>query len=71
MGEGESCDLGEDDDIVCVECGSPKESKTNQILLCDGDDCAGAYHQKCLEHGAEVGSGGRLVVPAMSAKRGR
>ena len=42
----------DDDDSKCIVCGSGKETKRNQILLCDGllasGPCPSAYHQKCL-----------------------
>lgn len=35
------------DDIYCSRCGSTDADAVNDILICDNDGCARAYHQRC------------------------
>ena len=47
--EAEAGEDGEDeDDEACAECGRTAAWPGNDILLCDGAGCDGAFHQLCL-----------------------
>ena len=36
-------------DPHCTLCGGGESEAGNEILLCDGKDCVGCYHQKCVD----------------------
>ena len=36
------------DNVPCARCALRDDDEGNTILLCDGDDCKAAYHQRCL-----------------------
>ncbi|KAK4214863.1 origin recognition complex subunit 4 C-terminus-domain-containing protein [Rhypophila decipiens] len=38
-----------EDDQVCSVCSKPDSKPGNEILLCDGDECSVAAHQKCYD----------------------
>ncbi|EOD34220.1 hypothetical protein EMIHUDRAFT_449303, partial [Emiliania huxleyi CCMP1516] len=48
--DGSSSDSpdGDGDNAVCGECGAGGWKSGNEMLLCDSEGCAGAYHLKCL-----------------------
>lgn len=39
--------LPQPEDIYCSRCGSTDAADENDILICDSDGCARAYHQQC------------------------
>ncbi|KAM7218574.1 Origin recognition complex (ORC) subunit 4 C-terminus domain containing protein [Rhypophila decipiens] len=39
----------QEDDQVCSVCSKPDSKPGNEILLCDGDECNMAAHQKCYD----------------------
>jgi len=45
VGAGTSVDA-----IVCMQCRSGDDAPWNQIMLCDGQGCGGAYHMDCLPY---------------------
>ena len=42
-------DIAESGDIKCTICSYGMSIGNNKILLCDGEQCTGAYHQQCLQ----------------------
>jgi hypothetical protein len=38
-----------DPPIVCNKCKSGDDEEGNEIVLCDGKECDGAFHQQCLK----------------------
>jgi hypothetical protein len=42
-------EIAESGDIKCSICSHGLSIGNNKILLCDGEQCTGAYHQQCLQ----------------------
>ena len=42
-------EIAESGDIKCTICSHGLSIGNNKILLCDGEQCTGAYHQQCLQ----------------------
>ncbi|RKP33188.1 hypothetical protein BJ085DRAFT_33111 [Dimargaris cristalligena] len=41
--------VDDDDDSTCAICGSPKCTRKNSIVFCDGEGCDVPVHQKCYD----------------------
>ena len=46
--EDDNDDEDEDKEEECAACGGTDTLPGNEIMLCDGDGCDGAWHQLCL-----------------------
>ena len=46
--EDDNDDEDEDKEEECAACGGTDTHPGNEIMLCDGDGCDGAWHQLCL-----------------------
>ena len=56
-------DGDEEDDAFCAVCRRDMTYSNNEILLCDGPGCDGAYHQLCLDPPLEVVPEGDWLCP--------
>lgn len=57
-------------DAFCKVCRRDMTQENNEILLCDGKGCDGAYHQLCLDPPLKVVPEGDWLCPKCVAKGG-
>ena len=55
------------DDTACTACGWDDDDEGDEILLCDGDGCEHAYHQRCLPVPLEHVPHGEWFCPECTA----
>ena len=52
-----------DDGTVCADCGVGEDEEGNEILLCDGEGCERAFHQRCLPAPLDAVPDGEWLCP--------
>ena len=55
--------------VYCLACGSGEDGEDNDILLCDGEGCFGAYHLLCLHPPLQAVPPGEWFCPRCIVKQ--